>query len=136
MRVTAPIPMSAAVVDDILAAFRERLLVEADEMITRSRRSCEQYQAELRWLLPTSPFAKRQLASVLHDREISQSRFTLFVREEPGSAREGMERLFASLEERWEQLYAARPSDCQVICPWRPHPKIRTTATEWRGMYP
>ena len=123
LRVSTPVPMSPLVVDEILADWRGRLLTEASRITTRGRRSCEQYQAEVEWLLPTSPYSKRQLTNALRAREISQSRFTSFVRDEPESVRQGMEKLYISLEAKWPELYAARPTGCEPTCPWRPHPR-------------
>lgn len=118
LRTSVPVAMSPKVVTDVLGALQTRLDAHAVRMTSSVFVDCEHYRTELERLNPTSPFAQRHLADVLLEREISTTRFTRFVRENPAMLRDGVEQLAMALERRIERLRQVAPSGCSIGPHW------------------
>ena len=130
LRITAPTPMSPAVVSDIVNALRKRLLLQADHILTRTYPDCDQYLAEVGWLIPTSPYAQQQLAAALKDKGIGTVRFTSYVREHPATLKPGMDILIQDIRRLMPSIRAAAPTGCQAAMPWPGHTFSHDTSSQ------
>ncbi len=130
LRITAPTPMSPAVVSDIVNALRKRLLLQADHILTRTYPDCDQYLAEVGWLIPTSPYAQQQLAAALKDKGIGTVRFTSYVREHPATLKPGMDILIQDIRRLMPSIRAAAPTGCEAAMPWPGHTFSHDTSSQ------
>ena len=122
LRSSAPEPMSPSLVTEVMESLAARLDTHALQILNTEYTECAQYTAELHWLAPTSPYARRQLVDILNARDISPVRFTKYVQESPDVLRPGTERLLEQLDNRRAALLQAAPSGCTTVPHWLERP--------------